>query len=110
MLDPAPLNRVGGDPELLSEIVRLFREDASRILSEIEEALDRADSVALERAAHRFKGSLGVLAARRAGDAVLVLERIATAAICPERIAPGRMSSAKWSSSSPSSTCSRKVS
>ena len=71
------LRRVGDDRALLSEIVRLFREDSPGMLADIGGALDRRDARGLERAAHRIKGSLGVIAASPAADAALELEQLA---------------------------------
>jgi CheY-like chemotaxis protein/HPt (histidine-containing phosphotransfer) domain-containing protein len=71
----AALQRVGGDPGLLSEVARLLREDAPGAMRDIADALERRDGRALERAAHRLKGSLGLLSAAPAADAALALER-----------------------------------
>ena len=68
------LSRVGGDPRLLAELARLFCEDRPRILADLKEAVDRADSTRIERAAHRLKGSLSTLAATRAAGAAGTLE------------------------------------
>jgi CheY-like chemotaxis protein/HPt (histidine-containing phosphotransfer) domain-containing protein len=71
MLEPV-LARVGGDRQLLSEISRLFVEDAPRHLDAIARAIDRREGEALRRAAHGLKGAAanfdaaGVVAAARA--------------------------------------------
>jgi HPt (histidine-containing phosphotransfer) domain-containing protein len=71
------LRRVGGDRNLLSEVARLLREDAPGMMRDIADALGREDARILERAAHRLKGSLGVLSAVPAADAALAVERAA---------------------------------
>jgi len=70
------LERVEGDKELLREIVNLFLEDYSKLMSEIREAIAGADSQALERAAHGLKGSVGNFSAKAAYDAAHSLEVI----------------------------------
>ena len=53
------LARVQGDEELLQEITEIFLEEAPGLLSDIRETIDRRDSQALQRAAHKLKGSVG---------------------------------------------------
>ena len=66
-LDPQDLlARVDGDRGLLSELVRAFIATAPQQLAAIDAALDRGEGVALSRAAHTLKGSVGTLAAFRA--------------------------------------------
>jgi two-component system, sensor histidine kinase and response regulator len=55
----AVLARVGGDSELLGEIVELFAADGPRMLGEARQAIERRDATALGRAAHGFKGMVG---------------------------------------------------
>ena len=50
----AALQRVGGDAELLKEILDLFEQEYPQCLAEIASAIQECD-----RAAHNFKGSLG---------------------------------------------------
>jgi HPt (histidine-containing phosphotransfer) domain-containing protein len=51
------LLRAGGDPATFSEIVQLFLADLELMLAEIRSAVERRDAQALERAAHRLRGS-----------------------------------------------------
>jgi len=68
--------RVGGDPELLLEMVSVFRDESSKLLHEIRSGVSRRDGAAVERAAHSLKGALAALAARAASAAALRLESI----------------------------------
>jgi CheY-like chemotaxis protein len=53
------LARVGGSHEMLHEIIGLFLEDAPKLVESIREALVAGDAVAVYRAAHTLKGSVG---------------------------------------------------
>jgi CheY-like chemotaxis protein len=58
-LDPvAVLERVGGDRDLLAELVALFQNEYPRLRQEMQDALTHQDSRALERVAHTLKGSV----------------------------------------------------
>ena len=54
-----------GDPDLLRQLLALFQTERPGWVREIEAALAASDRVALERGAHRLKGSLLTLGARR---------------------------------------------
>ena len=68
------MERVDGDVELLAQMAELFLDDCPRLLSEIQEAITRSDSKALEYVAHTLKGSVGNFSAVAASDAALRLE------------------------------------
>ena len=70
------LDRVGGDAELLRELVAIFLEECPRLLTEIEEAVGRRDVGALTRAAHALKGSIGSFEAGAAFETARRLEEI----------------------------------
>ncbi|MBI4962366.1 MAG: response regulator [Desulfomonile tiedjei] len=70
------LDRVGGDTELLKEIVDLFLEDYPDLLVKIREALQTKDSQLLEKTAHALKGSVGNFGAESAVQAALNLENM----------------------------------
>jgi PAS domain S-box-containing protein len=70
------MGRLEGDGELLAEIVGEFVEASPRLLAEVQAAVRAADAQALERAAHRLKGTVGTFAAKQAFDAALNLEMI----------------------------------
>jgi len=70
----AALTRVEGDRNLLRKLIGLFLAQAQKLLPEIRSAGERGDGKALERFAHKLKGSMGSFAADRAAEAALRLE------------------------------------
>jgi len=59
------LARVGGDEQLLKEILAIFLEDAGRQMDALTEALEKNDAGLVRRQAHAFKsgaGSIGAIA------------------------------------------------
>ena len=70
------LEQVDGDLELLAEIVNIFIEDCPKMMSGIEDALDRADAEALARSAHTVKGCVGNFGANGAFESALTLEEV----------------------------------
>lgn len=68
------LERVGGDRDLLAELVQIYEEEAGMMLAEIRRSSSVSDAAGLERAAHRLRGSVGSLGARAAAEAALALE------------------------------------
>src|SRR2546425_13314551 len=65
-----------GDMGLLLEIAQMFLTEWPGRLEEIREGLKRRDAPALERAAHRLRGSLGALGASLAAGAAQTLESL----------------------------------
>src|SRR5206468_13001495 len=72
----AMLEHVAGETALLDEIVRLYREDAPRLLSDLRGAITQQDSRSMERAAHKIKGVLGMLGAEIAAEVAAQLEKL----------------------------------
>jgi signal transduction histidine kinase/DNA-binding response OmpR family regulator len=72
----ALLARVGGDVELMHEIIRLFMEDCPMRLSTIHAAIVSGDAEALRNGAHALRGAAGTLSAGGVVEAALVLERL----------------------------------
>ncbi len=72
-LDDA-LERVGGDREILEEILVVFSETYPDQLSELKDAIDNGDAPIVERAAHTLKGSVGTFSAKKALETALRLE------------------------------------
>ena len=68
------MSRVGGDGELLKELVGLFNGQTPQLLSEIRASVASGDSGAQERASHKLKGSVSNLEAKAAFDAAHRLE------------------------------------
>ena len=69
------LSRVGGDIELLREVVGLFLDDYPQSLEMIRQAVAQGDQSSLERHAHSLKGSVSTFGAQEAFDAAQVLEK-----------------------------------
>ena len=77
VFDPSVIvKRVDGDRDLLREITGLFFEDTPQSMTEIRNAISRADAHALERSAHALKGSVGNFGARRAFELAFSLEQM----------------------------------
>src|SRR5687767_4108436 len=53
------LERLGGDADLLKEVIGLFAEDTPPLMTAIRDALAASDAPAVNRAAHQLKGSAG---------------------------------------------------
>ena len=69
------LSRVGGDTDLLHEIVDLFLADYPATLEKIRAAVSARDAAAIEHHAHSLKGSVSTFGAQSAFEAALALER-----------------------------------
>ena len=69
------LSRVGGDEDLLREVVELFLSDYPNTMEKIRLAVSARDASALEQYAHSLKGSVSTFGAKYAFDAALELER-----------------------------------
>jgi PAS domain S-box-containing protein len=72
----AALARVEGDAELLQEMVALFFEELPGLLTSVRDTVMAGDAKAMERAAHKLKGSVGNFAAQPAVEAALRLEEM----------------------------------
>jgi two-component system sensor histidine kinase/response regulator len=75
----AAVARLGGDDELLREMVEVFLQECPKYMAAIHNALAGADAKELRRAAHTLKGSMGHFAAQAAHDAAMQLENLAAA-------------------------------
>ncbi len=65
----ALLSKLGGDEELLVEIIDLFFEDCPKVMDAIRGAVADGDVEAVWQSAHRLKGSVGSLSAEPAFEA-----------------------------------------
>ena len=63
----ALLERVGGDMDLLRELVDLFMDDSLRLVDRISKAVTSKDADELEKAAHGLKGSVLNFGAKTSG-------------------------------------------
>src|SRR5579864_5178680 len=68
------LGRVGGDRELLRELLSIFRQESPRLLSLIVHSQRIGDAKALEQTAHTLRGSVGSFGATTAAQLALALE------------------------------------
>ncbi|HMF98225.1 MAG TPA: response regulator [Vicinamibacterales bacterium] len=73
----ALLSRVGGDRQLMIEVIRLFLEDCPTRLKNIAVAMEANDGSAVRAAAHALKGSAGSLGAVAVYDTASALEQLA---------------------------------
>lgn len=73
----AALARANGDAALLGELSALFLQETPATVAAIEQALLAQDPVSVERLAHRLKGSLLTLSAKRGAALALELETMA---------------------------------
>jgi CheY-like chemotaxis protein len=71
------MDRVGGDRQLLREVVDLFFRDAEPTVEAMGQALTRADCPELMRVSHRLKGALNNLELRAAAELAARLEHMA---------------------------------
>jgi PAS domain S-box-containing protein len=69
------LSRVGGDIDLLKEVVELFLDDYPSTFEKIKGAVASHDARALEHHAHSLKGSVATFGANRAFEAAFALEK-----------------------------------
>jgi signal transduction histidine kinase/CheY-like chemotaxis protein len=76
----AVLDRVGGNMQLLRELIAVFRDDCARLLPDLRQALDRKDPAGVRLAAHTLKGMVSFFAAEQARAAAYALEKMGTAA------------------------------
>jgi two-component system, sensor histidine kinase and response regulator len=75
VIDRAELTRrLGGNAQLIQNLVRLFRTDCPRMLAEIQTAAAAGNAAALERTAHALKGCAGNFAAQRTVELARRLE------------------------------------
>jgi two-component system sensor histidine kinase/response regulator len=68
------MENLGGDLELVLEIVSIFTTETGPMLTAVREAAKRHDATALEHSAHALKGSVGVFGARAAAEVSQKLE------------------------------------
>jgi len=77
IFDPSQmLQNIGGDQDLLVQLVELFLERQADMMSQIRQALSLGDTVTVERAAHTLKGTAGNLCAPEVALAAGRLEAI----------------------------------
>ena len=70
------LFNLGGDEELLEQLIGMYIEDEPRLFDDIEAAVIESDAEALHNAAHALKGAVSNFCAGRAQAGAAHLERI----------------------------------
>ena len=55
------MERLGGDEDLLREVVQIFLEETPKLMSTLQQGIENANPEIIERAAHSLKGQLGYL-------------------------------------------------
>jgi len=70
------LEQVGGDQEILKEIIGIYREEYPKQLRQIQEAMDKNNAAEAGNVAHTIKGAVGNFGAKPAFEAALRLEKI----------------------------------
>jgi CheY-like chemotaxis protein len=70
------MERLGGDEELVGEVIRLFIQDCPNRLAAIKTAVDRQSAEDIRQAAHALKGAAANVSAAALFDATATLERI----------------------------------
>jgi PAS domain S-box-containing protein len=71
------LERLGGDEQLLHEVIEIFIDQAPRHVDALREALNLADAAAVEKSAHSIKGEIGYLGVTELFNKARELERLA---------------------------------
>ena len=72
----ATLDRVGGDRELLREIIGIFFGECPGWLTQIREGVEKGDADAFQRAAHTLNGSVSTFVPSEARDLAQQLETL----------------------------------
>ncbi len=80
----AVLESVGGDREVLQEVMAAVIEECPRYLDQVEQAIQKSDAALLRRAAHTVKGNLRFFGKTEAGDLAERLEEIGKSGCCEE--------------------------
>jgi PAS domain S-box-containing protein len=83
--EPLPMDRaalleqVGGDEEILRQVIQVFLEEASPLMTEMRQALAGGNAARLEKAAHSLKGAAGLFAVPGVPEAARQLEALGRA-------------------------------
>jgi CheY-like chemotaxis protein len=70
------IDRLGGDADLLGDVIRLFLDDCPKRLAAISAAVEQRDPELIRTTAHALKGAAGTIAAAAVFEAAQTLERI----------------------------------
>ena len=67
---------LGGDRELMAEVLRLFIDDSARLMREMQTAAARKNGEAIRQVAHALKGSIANLSAGTARELAAKMEQL----------------------------------
>jgi HPt (histidine-containing phosphotransfer) domain-containing protein len=84
------LERLGGDTELLDEVLEIFLAECREMLANVRSAVSDGDAHRVERAAHSMKGALLNISAMAAAERAQQLEQVGRAGeleLCPKLLA-----------------------
>jgi HPt (histidine-containing phosphotransfer) domain-containing protein len=70
---------VGGNLELLQDLIRVFRENSSNLVAEIQDALSKNEAGRVSRAAHTLKGMVSFFGADQVTAHTVALEAMSRA-------------------------------
>ena len=73
------LERLGGDTELLAELLEIFLGECREMMAAVQSAVDAGDANRIERSAHSLKGALLNISAEAAAERALQLEQVGCA-------------------------------
>jgi HPt (histidine-containing phosphotransfer) domain-containing protein len=68
------LDRVGGDEDLLKEVLQLFLEECPQLMAQVNQAVETGDPRRVEQSAHTLKGSLSTIGAELGASKAQTLE------------------------------------
>ena len=87
----AAVGRLGGDADLLAQVIGLFLEDCPARLATLRAAVSRGDAKEIQFVAHTLKGSAATLSANALCEAAAGLEEIAAEGRIAETAAAARV-------------------
>lgn len=70
------MDRLGGDTDLLRDVIQVFLEDCPQRLAAIKAAVDARDGECIRTASHALRGAAGTLSAMAVAEAAHILERL----------------------------------
>lgn len=84
-IDPEHLRGlIGDDRDKIGRYLQMFLDGARQTITEVAEAMARGDLAEVRRAAHKLKGSSGMVGAKRLATVAAELERAAAAGSVPD--------------------------
>ena len=69
------LGMVGGDPELLDDLVTMFKSHYPTVIEELRDAINQSDATGIRESAHQLKGVVGNFYAPSCTESASTLEQ-----------------------------------